>query len=283
MKQKGPYIGIDVAKAHLDLAVHLSGDAWRVTNDYAGINAIVTRLREMDPTLVVVEPTGGLELPLTAALAAAGLPLAVVNPRQVRDFAKATGRLAKTDRLDAQVLAHFAQAVQPTPRPLPDAQTQELSALLARRQQLVGFFQRGCDDPSFPSASHDLESIGLSHPGNYTHIPFSQDTRIFKSSPWQTLRYAQGDIWVAPFKPETSCGRYFRGKAATMGNSAWSGSGPLPGSTHLGLPVSARQRTLLLQEFPSLLEPCRCRSLAAAPDRRWSIGDFSRPTPWLLP
>ena len=137
MKQKGPYIGIDVAKAHLDLAAHLSGDAWRVTNDYAGINAIVTRLREMDPTLVVVEPTGGLELPLTAALAAAGLPLAVVNPRQVRDFAKATGRLAKTDRLDAQVLAHFAQAVQPTPRPLPDAQTQELSALLARRQQLV--------------------------------------------------------------------------------------------------------------------------------------------------
>ncbi len=137
MKQEGPYIGIDVAKGHLDLAAHSSGDAWRVTNDDTGINAIVTHLGELDPTLIVVEPTGGLELPLTTALAAAGLPLAVVNPRQVRDFAKATGRLAKTDRLDAQVLAHFAQAVQPTPRPLPDAQTQELSALLARRQQLV--------------------------------------------------------------------------------------------------------------------------------------------------
>lgn len=137
MKQEGPYIGIDVAKAHLDLAVHLSGDPWRVSNDEAGINTIVTHLGEMDPALVVVEPTGGLEMPLTAALAATGIPVAVVNPRQVRDFAKASGRLAKTDRLDAQVLAHFAHAMKPTPRPLPDAQTQELAALLARRQQLV--------------------------------------------------------------------------------------------------------------------------------------------------
>jgi transposase len=99
----------------------------------------------MQPTLVVLEATGALELPLVAALGVAGLPVAVVNPRQVRDFAKATGRLAKpvlseaegTDRLDAQVLAHFAEAVQPQPRPLPNAQGQELAALLARRQQLV--------------------------------------------------------------------------------------------------------------------------------------------------
>ncbi len=137
MNQKGLYIGIDVSKAHLDLAAHLSGEPWRVINDEAGINAIVTHLREAAPSLVVVEPTGGLELPLTAALGAAGLAVAVVNPRQVRDFARATGRLAKTDRLDAQVLAHFAHAVQPTPRPLPDAQTQELAALLTRRHQLM--------------------------------------------------------------------------------------------------------------------------------------------------
>ncbi len=136
-KGKGPYIGIDVAKAHLDLAAHLSGDPWRVSNDEAGISAVVTHLRELDPTLVVLEPTGGLESPLTAALAAAHLPVAVVNPRQVRDFAKATGRLAKTDRLDALVLAHFAHAVRPAPRSLPDKQTRELAALLARRQQLV--------------------------------------------------------------------------------------------------------------------------------------------------
>ena len=138
MEQEGAYIGIDVAKSNLDLAVHLNGDPWRVANDETGINAIVTHIQGLlDPTLIVVEPTGGLELPLTAALAAAGLPVAVVNPRQVRDFAKATGRLAKTDRLDAQVLAHFAHAVRPDPRPLPDVQTQELAALLARRQQLV--------------------------------------------------------------------------------------------------------------------------------------------------
>ncbi len=137
MKQEGPYIGIDVAKAHLDLAIHLSGEPWRVANDEAGISAIMTDLRELAPTLVVLEATGGLELPLTVALAAAGLPVAVVNPRQVRDFAKATGRLAKTDRLDARVLAHFAHGVRPTPRPLPDAQTQELAALVTRRHQLV--------------------------------------------------------------------------------------------------------------------------------------------------
>lgn len=137
MNQKGLYIGIDVSKAHLDVAAHLSGEPWRVINDEAGINAIVTHLREVAPSLVVVEPTGGLELPLTAALGAAGLAVAVVNPRQVRDFARATGKLAKTDRLDAQVPAHFAHAVQPTPRPLPDAQTQELAALLTRRHQLM--------------------------------------------------------------------------------------------------------------------------------------------------
>jgi transposase len=137
MKQEGPYIGVDVAKSHLDLAAHLSGQPWRVANDEAGISAIVTHLRELAPTLIVLEPTGGLELPLTAALAAAGLPVAVVNPRQVRDFAKATGRLAKTDRLDARVLAHFAHGVRPTPRPLPDAQTQELADLVTRRHQLV--------------------------------------------------------------------------------------------------------------------------------------------------
>ena len=137
MNQKRLYIGIDVSKAHLDLAAHLSGEAWRVTNDEAGIIAIVTHLREVAPSLVVVEPTGGLELPLTAALGAAGLAVAVVNPRQVRDFARATGRLAKTDRLDAQVLAHFGHAVQPVPRPLPYAQTQEFAARLPRPSQPI--------------------------------------------------------------------------------------------------------------------------------------------------
>ena len=96
------------------------------------------RLRALRPALVVLEATGGRELPVAAALATAGLAVAVVNPRQVRDFARAIGQLAKTDALDAQVLARFAEVVHPTPRPLPDAQAQELSALLARRRQLIG-------------------------------------------------------------------------------------------------------------------------------------------------
>lgn len=137
MDSSPSFVGIDVAKAHLDLAVRPTGETWRVSHDAPGIAQILTDLQELLPALVVVEATGGLELPLVAALGVAALPVAVVNPRQVRDFAKATGRLAKTDRLDAQVLAHFAQAVQPPPRPLPDVQTQELAALLGRRQQLV--------------------------------------------------------------------------------------------------------------------------------------------------
>ena len=132
------FVGIDVAKARLDVAVRPTDDQWNVPNDEAGISQLVTRLQELAPVLIVLEATGGLELPLAAALAAAGLPLAVVNPRQVRDFAKAVGQLAKTDALDAHLLARFADVIRPTPRPLPAAQAQALSALLARRRQVIG-------------------------------------------------------------------------------------------------------------------------------------------------
>jgi transposase len=132
------FVGIDVAKAHLDVAVRPSGEIWRAANDPGGIAELVARLQAQPPTLVVVEATGGLEVPLVAAVAAAGLAIAVVNPRQVRDFAKAVGQLAKTDTLDAQVLARFAEVVRPTPRPLPAADAQALVALVARRAPLVG-------------------------------------------------------------------------------------------------------------------------------------------------
>ena len=131
------YIGIDVAKAQLDIAVRPAAAQWIAANDEEGIADLVVRLGALAPALIVLEATGGREVPLVAALAEAGLPVAVVNPRQVRDFARAVGQLAKTDALDAQVLARFAEVVQPAPRPLPDAQAQELSALLARRRQLV--------------------------------------------------------------------------------------------------------------------------------------------------
>jgi transposase len=131
------FVGIDVSKDRLDVALRPSAERWAVANDEPGLATIVARLQAVHPTGVVLEATGGLEIPLTGALAAAGLPVVVVNPRQVRDFAKATGKLAKTDALDAAVLAQFAEAVRPALRPLPDAATRDLSALLTRRRQLL--------------------------------------------------------------------------------------------------------------------------------------------------
>jgi len=134
-------VGIDVAKAELVIATHPAGERWTVTNDEAGLHALVARLAAQGPELVVLEATGGYELLGVAALAAAGLPVVVVNPRQVRDFAKATGQLAKTDRLDADVLALFAERVRPPVRPLPDAAGHALDALLTRRRQLLEMLQ----------------------------------------------------------------------------------------------------------------------------------------------
>jgi transposase len=137
LESEDPYVGIDVSKDQLDIAVRATGETWSMANNAPGIIEVVQRLAQLHPKLVVLEATGGFQMPVAGALASAGLPLAMVNPRQVRDFARATGKLAKTDQLDAQVLAHFAAAVRPTPYPLPDAQTQELTALLTRRHQMV--------------------------------------------------------------------------------------------------------------------------------------------------
>src|SRR2546425_8456389 len=130
------FVGIDVSKAQLDVAFRPEGRV-SVPNDEAGCAQVLERLRAVPPTLVVLEATGGVEIPLTGGLAAAGVPVVVVNPRQVRDFAKATGRLAKTDTLDAQTLAHFAEGMRPELRPPPGEQTQAPAGLLARRRQLV--------------------------------------------------------------------------------------------------------------------------------------------------
>ena len=132
------FAGIDVSKTALDVALRPEGSSWRCANDEAGIADLVGRLQPLGPQLIVLEATGGLERLVVAALALAGLPVAVVNPRHVRDFAKVSGRLAKTDALDAAALAHFAAALQPEPRPLPDAQEQALAALVERRRQVVG-------------------------------------------------------------------------------------------------------------------------------------------------
>lgn len=136
MSNPETFVGIDVAKAWLDLA-WLSGQTLRIDHSDEAIAGLVERLRSQPPTLVVMEATGGMETDVATALAAAGLPVAVVNPRQVRDYAKACGRLAKTDRIDAMVLAAFAAAIRPQVRALPDEDTRALGDLLARRRQLV--------------------------------------------------------------------------------------------------------------------------------------------------
>jgi transposase len=131
------FIGIDVSKAQLDIAVRPSAEREVISNDEAGIKTLVERMGELRPVLIVLEASGGLERKVTRALASAELPVVVVNPRQVRDFAKATGRLAKTDRIDAAVLALFGEAVRPALRRLPDEVLLELRALIARRRQIT--------------------------------------------------------------------------------------------------------------------------------------------------
>lgn len=131
------FVGIDVAKATLDLAVRPTGERWQVPNEDPALPALVSRLRALAPTRIVLEATGGFEHAVVAALAAAGLPVVVANPRQVRDFGRAMGQLAKTDRIDAALLALFAERVQPALRPLPDEAAQVLDAFLTRRRQIL--------------------------------------------------------------------------------------------------------------------------------------------------
>lgn len=132
-----PFVGIDVSKASLDVALLPSEEHHQFSNDEPGIAELVERLQALRPALIVLEATGGWELAATTALATARLPVVVINPRQARNFAKATGILAKTDRIDALGLARFGQALRPAPRPLKDEQALELEALLTRRRQLI--------------------------------------------------------------------------------------------------------------------------------------------------
>lgn len=138
MKNTRIYVGVDVFTDTLDIAAHPRQQARHFENNDAGINEAITYLKKLAPVLVVMEATGGLETSLAAALGTAGIPVVVINPRQIRDYAKSMGKLAKTDTIDAQVMADFAAAVQPEPRPLSDGQAQELKDILTRRSQLIG-------------------------------------------------------------------------------------------------------------------------------------------------
>ncbi len=132
-----PFVGVDVSKEHLDIGVGADGEYWQADHNEAGLQATVCRLAEMQPALVVIESTGGLEWPLVSELATRQVPVALVNPGRVREFAKSLGLLAKTDKLDAHLLARFGEAAQLSPMRLPDEAVQKLSALMARRRQLL--------------------------------------------------------------------------------------------------------------------------------------------------
>lgn len=131
------FVGIDVAKDQLDVHIRPSSEAFAVPRDGPGLEQLLKRLMPLQPSLIVLEATGGFETLVAAAIATTGLPLAVVNPRQVRDFARATGRLAKTDRLDAAIIALFAERIRPEPRPIASLDAQHLGELVARRRQII--------------------------------------------------------------------------------------------------------------------------------------------------
>ena len=135
--QEQVFVGIDVSKSHLQIAIWDAEGSWQVANHAEGIRELIESLQALGPTLIVIEATGGLELVAVAELASAGLPVTVVNPTRVRQFARGTGQLAKTDKLDAKILAHFAQAVRPEVRPLRTEQGEHLAALVTRRSQIV--------------------------------------------------------------------------------------------------------------------------------------------------
>ncbi len=186
MEGEARFVGIDVSKAQVDVAVRPTGKRWTLPYDETGIEGLIPQIVDLEPALVLLEATGGLELPLVAALAAAALPVVVVNPRQVRDFAKATGTLAKTDTLDAAVLAHFADAVRPEVRPLRDAETQALNSLTARRHQVMTMLV---------SEKNRLGSaIGAVSPRIEAHIAWlEQELSDLDKGLRQTLR--QSPVW----------------------------------------------------------------------------------------
>ena len=137
VESKQVFVGIDVSKDWVDVAIRPTGEAWNSVQDEAGVEALVQRLRKLEPRLVVLEATGGYEVPLVVALGTANVPVAVVNPRQVRDFARSMGKLAKTDRLDAAAIADFGEASGVVAQPLATTEARELEALVARRRQVI--------------------------------------------------------------------------------------------------------------------------------------------------
>lgn len=182
------FVGIDVSKDRLDVHVQPVGPAFAVPRTGEALEQLLVELRALAPQLVVLEATGGFELTVAAALAGAKLPLAVVNPRQIRDFARATGRLAKTDALDAQVIALFAERIRPEPRPVADAERQVLAELVARRRQVVemiGMEGNRRRQARAPRVQHTLEATLKTLQAQLAELDADINTTVRGSPVWR--------------------------------------------------------------------------------------------------
>ena len=286
MTSTAVFVGIDIAKTDFVGACRPDSTTWTAPNDIPGIIATVDRVRALVPTRIVLEATGGYETPLVAALAAAGLPVVVANPRQVRNFAKATGQLAKTDRLDAHLLALFAERVHPTPRPLPDAALQQLEALMTRRRQLLDMVtteRNRLEHASPPIRRHITEHVRWLE-RRVAAVDRDLDDTIQKSAVWRAkenlLRTVPG---IGPVVSRTlladlpELGRLNRKQIAALVGVAplardsgtlrgrrlvWGGRAPVRAVLYMGTLVATRRNPVLRAFYGRLVEAGKPKKVA---------------------
>ena len=275
MEQEATYVGIDVSKHRPDVAARPSGDVWEVQYDESGIEELVLSLKSLNPAMVLLEASGGLELRLVSALAVASLPVVVINPRQARDFARATGKLAKTDSLDAKVLAHFAEAIRPPARPLRDADTQAINSLVARRHQVVSMLVSennrlgSCADAVRPRVQahiawlerevKDLDE-GLRQALRESPV-WQEKNDLLRSVPgvgeqvsFTLLAYLPELGGVAPFNRDSGSARGRR--------TVWGGRARLRAVLYMGALVASRHNPAIRNFYKRLLEAGKPKKVA---------------------
>jgi transposase len=302
------FVGIDVAKAHLDVALRPTGEQWTMSNEDTSIAALVAQLQAVAPTLIVREATGGYQRAAVAALVAAGLPVVVANPRQTRDFAKATGQLAKTDALDARALAHFAEAVRPTPRPLPDAQTEALRALLTRRRQLVAMrtaeLNRLASAP--PQVHADLQAHITWLAQRLASLDDTLDTTLRASPAWRERETLYRSVpGIGPVSARTllldlpELGTLSRQRIAALAGVApfnrdsgtlrghrtiWGGRAPLRATLYMATLVAVRHNPVLQAFYERLLAAGKAKKVALTACMRKLLTSLNamvkHQTPW---
>ena len=257
MEQEATYVSIDVAKAQVDVAVRPTDDSWGVPHDQKGVRKLVFQMKALKPAMVLLEASGGLELSLVAALAAAALPVVVVNPRQVRDFARATGKLAKTDSLDAAVRAHFAEAVRPPVRPLRDAETQAPNSLAARRHQVMTMWSRRRTASATPPLVSEKNRLSAATVERRTGVGEDISLTLLAYLPEMgTLdrRQIAALVGVAPYNRDSGT---LRGK-----RTVWGGRVRVCAALYMGAFVASRYNPVIRDFYRRLLAAGKPKKLA---------------------